>query len=286
MLLFLQWRNVGLPASFSIHYYSTLQFFIGPRIISVYRPLHIVSSYYLFLNFCSSRLNKQKQAIMPTRPTTKTISSPLSRQGSPAPKKYDSHSGSPAPSRPLATKTSNVGGKATVPNPEQFLPLLDVGGFYIVMYCRTQQLKKDDFHWGLYHHHDARGGMKYHVINSQDNVHFKPDHAMTAGVFKSASLCVLIKFGQIPPKIKPARDMDAICKSFDNSLTAPGTTCRTWSMKVIQKGVKSGIIECSDVKTLEQECKDTANGYQASTLKGELPRPIVKSRFCRNLTPF
>ncbi|KAJ9400228.1 hypothetical protein DTO282F9_2998 [Paecilomyces variotii] len=160
---------------------------------------------------------------------------------------------------------------------EEALAQLPVDTLYIILYIRSDPPQPNDFHWGYYFHTSPRGGVKHHIRNLGGG--WIPDHVSTHGVFKSNFLCALVRIATVP-KANHSR-LDQIMKSRDGDVNAiPGVTCRVWVMTILQTLIQNGIIRCSNVDALQQECMEFGNEYSAGAAKNDQPRPVVESRLC------
>ena len=160
---------------------------------------------------------------------------------------------------------------------EEALARLPLNALYIVLYIRSDPPRPNDFHWGYYFHTSPRGGLKYHMRNLGGG--WIPDHGTTGGVFKSNFLCVLIQIANVP--LAKHSLLDQIMRSHDGDVNSiPGVTCRVWLMAILQKLIQHGIVHCSNVDALQQECMVFGNQYSAGAAMNTQPRPVVSSRLC------
>ncbi|OAX82370.1 hypothetical protein ACJ72_03287 [Emergomyces africanus] len=154
---------------------------------------------------------------------------------------------------------------------------LPLNTLYIVLYIRSDPPRENDFHWGFYVHTHPFGGSKYHIRNLGSG--WIPDHGPTGGVFKSNFLCVLVQIADVPEAKTP--QLDQIMRSLDPSINAiPGISCRVWLFTVLQNLVHHGIVRCTDLAALQQECMGIGNQNMADAAVNRQPRPVTRSRLC------
>ncbi|KAK2810171.1 hypothetical protein FQN50_003141 [Emmonsiellopsis sp. PD_5] len=180
--------------------------------------------------------------------------------------------------KPSSTpKTPREGAAEIKRAPEQALSRLALNTLYIVLYIRFDPPRQNDFHWGFYFHTHSTGGSKYHIRNLGNG--WIPDHGPSGGVFKSNFLCVLIQIALVPEAKKP--QLDQIMRSLDSNINAiPGVSCRVWLFTVLQGLVQHGIVRCTDLAALQQECMGIGNQYMADAAVNRQPRPVVRSTLC------
>ncbi|GAD93076.1 hypothetical protein TRV_00572 [Paecilomyces variotii No. 5] len=160
---------------------------------------------------------------------------------------------------------------------EEALIRLPSNTLYIVLWIRSDPPQPNDFHWGYYFHVNSQGGLKYHMRNFGGG--WIPDHGSTAGVFKSNFLCVLIRIATVP-EASHGR-LDQIMRSRDGDVNSiPNVTCRVWLMTILQTLAQNGIVRCSNIDALQQECIGFGNEYSAAAASNTQPRPVVGSRLC------
>ena len=160
---------------------------------------------------------------------------------------------------------------------EEALAKLPLNTLYIILYIRADPPQPNDFHWGYYFHTSAKGGEKYHMKNVGSG--WIPDHGHTSGVFKSNFLCVLIQIAAIPEANHEL--LDQIMKSCDLDVNdIPGLTCRVWLLTILQDLIRHGLVRCSSVDGLQQECMTFGNKYSADAVRNVQPRPVVSSTLC------
>jgi hypothetical protein len=106
------------------------------------------------------------------------------------------------------------------------------------------------------------------------------DHGRTGGVFKSQFLCVLIKIGGVPQSLYPT--LDRMARAYDGRANQiPEFTCRVWTLMVIKDLVQAGLLQCSDLTALQNECFAIGNSQIEATVSNVEPRPVHASRICR-----
>lgn len=160
---------------------------------------------------------------------------------------------------------------------EEALAKLPLSTLYIVLYIRADPPQPDDFHWGYYFHTSAKGGEKYHMTKLGSG--WIPDHGHTSGVFKSNFLCVLIQIEVVQEANHGL--LDQIMKSRDGDVNdIPGITCRVWLLTILQELIRHGLVRCSSVDELQQECMAFGNKYSADAVRNVQPRPVVSSTLC------
>ncbi|KAF2759039.1 hypothetical protein EJ05DRAFT_537401 [Pseudovirgaria hyperparasitica] len=155
---------------------------------------------------------------------------------------------------------------------------LQSNGIYVILFLRDDQPDPDNFHWGLYHHHNAdSGGWKYHIKGRTGYWH--ADHGHTKGVFKSFLLIGLFHICTIPPGWEA--HVDAVMRQYDGVLNNnPATSCSAWLFWVLaqlQKPVNGYRILSADLGYLEREIKDFGNMHSRSAVANNQPRPIGRS---------
>ncbi|OJD10819.1 hypothetical protein ACJ73_09685 [Blastomyces percursus] len=154
---------------------------------------------------------------------------------------------------------------------EDALARLPLNTLYIVLWIRSDPPRPNDFHWGYYFHTTPRLGLKYHVNG------WITDHGSTGGVFKSNFLCVLVEIASVPPA--KHSHLDQVIRSRDRDLNSiPDVTCRVWLVVILQALIQAGVVRCSSVEALQQECMAFGNQYSAAAAENIQPRPVVRSR--------
>ncbi|KAL4916556.1 hypothetical protein BDW62DRAFT_103327 [Aspergillus aurantiobrunneus] len=160
---------------------------------------------------------------------------------------------------------------------EDALARLPLNTLFIVLYIRSDPPQPNDFHWGYYFHTRAQGGLKYHMRNLGGG--WIPDHGPTGGVFKSNFLCVLIEIANVPHAKHGS--LDQIMRSRDGDVNSiPGITCRVWLMVILRELIRQGIVRCSNIDGLQQECMAFGNQYSSGAANNTQPRPVVRSTLC------
>ncbi|KAE8354985.1 hypothetical protein BDV28DRAFT_146582 [Aspergillus coremiiformis] len=158
---------------------------------------------------------------------------------------------------------------------------LKANGLYILLFIRNYPPGSNDFHWGLYFHHNPNiGGTKYHV--KQEGSGWIADHAPTVGVFKSFLLVGLFRIADVP--VGWESHLDQTMRAYDNRLNSPGITCRVWVfwvLALLQKPIAGKIIlKCDSLQSLETEVKDWGNANASSAADNDQPRPLAASTLC------
>ncbi|KAL5360963.1 hypothetical protein BJX96DRAFT_165553 [Aspergillus floccosus] len=160
---------------------------------------------------------------------------------------------------------------------EDALARLPLNTLYIVLWIRSDPPQPNDFHWGYYFHTSPQGGLKYHMRNL--GAGWIPDHGSTGGVFKSNFLCVLVQIASVPPA--KYSQLDQVMRSRDRDINSiPGVTCRVWLVVILQALIQAGVVRCSSVEALQQECMAFGNQYSAGAATNTQPQPVVRSRIC------
>ncbi|KKK20528.1 hypothetical protein P175DRAFT_0504931 [Aspergillus ochraceoroseus IBT 24754] len=160
---------------------------------------------------------------------------------------------------------------------EDALARLPLNTLFIVLHIRSDPPQPNDFHWGYYFHTSAQGGSKYHMRNLGGG--WIPDHGPTGGAFKSNFLCVLIEITNVP-HVKHGL-LDQIMRSRDGDVNSiPGITCRVWLMVILRELIRQGIVRCSNIDGLQQECMTFGNQYSQGAANNTQPRPVVRSALC------
>lgn len=160
---------------------------------------------------------------------------------------------------------------------EEALARLPLNTLYTVLYIRSDPPNANDFHWGYYFHAQPKGGTKYHIKNLGGG--WITDHGPTGGVFKSNFLCVLVQIATVPQTIHV--QLDQIMRTYDANVNSiPGVSCRVWLLTILQKLIQNGIVRCSNIVQLQQECLAIGNQHSAAAAQNTQPRPVVRSRVC------
>ena len=160
---------------------------------------------------------------------------------------------------------------------EEALAALPLNKLYIVLWIRNDPPIANDFHWGMYYHKTKKAGTKYHMKNLGPG--WIADHGTTSGVFKSQFLCVLIEIGTISADNEGT--LDRIMRSYDDTAnTIPGFTCRVWVLMILPHLIQLGLLRCSDLAGLEQECFIFGNECMNAAAGNDQPRPVRVSRRC------
>jgi hypothetical protein len=60
----------------------------------------------------------------------------------------------------------------------------------------------------------------------------------------------------------------------------PGITCRVWLMVIMRELIQQGIVRCSNIEGLQQECMAFGNQYSQGAANNTQPRPVVRSTLC------
>ncbi|KAI1946970.1 hypothetical protein LOZ12_002527 [Ophidiomyces ophidiicola] len=160
---------------------------------------------------------------------------------------------------------------------EEALARLPLNMLYIALYIRSDPPNANDFHWGYYLHRQPTGGTKYHIKNL--GAGWITDHGPTGGVFKSNFLYVLVQIANVPQ----ARhvQLDQIMRMHDNQVNSiPNVTCRVWVLTILQELIQHGIVRCSNILALQQECLEIGNQHRAAAAQNNQPRPVVCSSVC------
>ncbi|OQE17338.1 hypothetical protein PENSTE_c021G09850 [Penicillium steckii] len=161
---------------------------------------------------------------------------------------------------------------------QQYLSRLTPYGLYIVLWANDRPPQKYRFHWGLYFHTSPTQGLKYHIVNDDEDA-WKAAHGETRGVFKSLQLCALVHIATIQPDARD--DVDHIIKSLDGELNEyPGITCRVWVMMIVQLLACRRFLYCPLADDLEYECMEIGNCCQIDVITGRQPRSVIKSQVC------
>lgn len=160
---------------------------------------------------------------------------------------------------------------------EEALAKLPLNTLYIVLYIRQDPPEPNDFHWSYYFHTSSKGGLKYHMKNLGSG--WISDHGPSSGVFKSNFLCVLIQIGVVPEVNHGL--IDQIMKSLDEYANhIPGFTCHMWALRILQKFIRHGLVQCSSVEGFKEECLAFGNKYSPGAANNDQPRPVVISTLC------
>ena len=166
-----------------------------------------------------------------------------------------------------------------MPSLEENWDELVVGGIYVVLFIRDDPPKPNDFHWGLYVHTEAKAGYKYHIKNMTNG--WIADHARSGGVFKSLFLTGLFHIATTQLDKATFNKIDGIMKTYDSRLNTAGTTCRVWVLLILELLKSNGLLQCQDMKGLEQEVFDFGNRHASDAAKAKKPRPVGASTLCR-----
>lgn len=224
------------------------------------------------LLFLKKRWDRQTDKIYFSLPSASCISSLTA--SSLFPLKMQTPS-APGAARPL--KTARERALAIKASQEEALSRLPLNALYIVLYIRSDPPQPNDFHWGYYFHTSPQGGSKYHMRNLGGG--WIPDHGPTGGVFKSNFLCVLVQIATVAQA--EHAQLDQIMRSRDRDVNSiPGVTCRVWLIVILQQLIQHGLVRCSSVDALVQECMDFGNQHSAEAASNMQPRPVVRSRIC------
>ncbi|KAF2789726.1 hypothetical protein K505DRAFT_252705 [Melanomma pulvis-pyrius CBS 109.77] len=171
-----------------------------------------------------------------------------------------------------------------------YLDSLTPGGLYIILFIRGDPPSMNDFHWGLYLHHDSNyGGTKYH-IKKEGSSGWITDHGHTRGVFKSFLLVGLFQIATVPQGRES--HVDEKIRSYDPSINTPGVTCRVWVLWVLallqQPANGYTVLRCNNLNELEEEIKQWGNANAQSAADNGQPRPIGYSSkiHCPNIKIF
>ncbi|KAF1941730.1 hypothetical protein EJ02DRAFT_444544 [Clathrospora elynae] len=145
---------------------------------------------------------------------------------------------------------------------------LQPNGLYVILFLRTLPHTPNNFHWGLYLHHDAtQGGIKYHI--KQQGSGWIADHGKTASVFKSFLL-----EGHVNQQLQ----------TYDLSLnSSPNTTCCVWLLWVLALLQKEAsgykLLKCANLSALEAEIIAWGNENAASADQNRQPQPVAVSKY-------
>lgn len=178
------------------------------------------------------------------------------------------------------------------------LETLPPNTLYIALWIRNDPPETNDFHWALYHHHNASiGGKKYDVKGiNKNNSHWVTDHAWTGNIFKTNFLCVLIRIADLGHGDgDDGERLDEGIHALDGCVNdIPGVTCRVWLFVVLERLVREGVWGLRDdigdvdgggdglgLLRLEKECMEFGNRVRQEAALNIQPRPVVVSRFCR-----
>lgn len=185
--------------------------------------------------------------------------------------------GSDTSNAPRHPVNANEGALALTKIQEEALARLPLKTLYIGLWIRADPPKPNDFHWGYYFHTSSKGGEKYHMKNLSSG--WILHHGHTSGVFKSNFLCVLIQIAVVPEANHDL--LDQIMKSRDRDVNdVPGVTCRVWVLIILQKLIRHGLVRCSSVDGLQEECMAFGNKYSADAAGSVQPRPVLSSTLC------
>lgn len=70
-------------------------------------------------------------------------------------------------------------------------------------------------------------------------------------------------------------------RSRDRDVSSiPGVTCSVWLVVILEVLIQAGVVHCSSVEALQQECMAFGNQYSAGAATNTQQRPVVRSRMC------
>ncbi|KAF7298321.1 hypothetical protein MKEN_01356600 [Mycena kentingensis (nom. inval.)] len=150
-------------------------------------------------------------------------------------------------------------------------PSLHVGDILVVVFSR---MEAHTLHWTICVPTTPAQAAKYHAKQSGDNWWF--DYSDTAGVplhslLTSQTISASIKIGTIAPGKVHKEVLTEYLKPIPMAVPAIDVqreakfTCRVWFREAIRVLNKKGLIQCSDVDSLEEEVKGYGLANQASS---------------------
>ncbi|EKM80795.1 hypothetical protein AGABI1DRAFT_126833 [Agaricus bisporus var. burnettii JB137-S8] len=160
-------------------------------------------------------------------------------------------------------------------------PRLMDGGFYLVLFIRSDTLEAG-FHWAAYHHIDQiKGGVKHHIKGSNENG-WMYEAMQTRGILKEFLLLGLMRIGRTPDAAIIENAMKSV--SYISDQVPEGyddLNCRTWLLAVFEQLRKAGVVSAVGVDEIEKEALKWGEEEFEGANMARIPRPIIDSKDCR-----
>ncbi|KAJ7209996.1 hypothetical protein GGX14DRAFT_363864 [Mycena pura] len=143
---------------------------------------------------------------------------------------------------------------------------LDVGDILAVLFSRSEL---DTFHWTICVPMSSKVAAKYHAKNSGDFWWFE-DPVPLHSILTSSTVAAAIKIGTMDPTYASKDVLRQYLSPISMSTPAvdqekePRFTCRVWFREAIRILHQAGILTCTDVDALEEECVEHAKANQAA----------------------